>query len=1371
MTQPKSSKSVFNRPPRIKPAIPRADVRLPTPPGANKDRNPTNWITMAMPVISVLIMVGAMAALNQGRNAVVFAVPMTAMAIMGVATTLVTGRTQRKQQQQEFDERVTFYEEQLAERSDDLRAIHHTEHTTRLYLNPGAADLWQIAGPSGANDEPSARLWERRLLDEDFLELRVGLGQLPLSSSIDVPQPQGNSPIDRRLFDLRRQYQTLRGVPMTVHLASAASLGIAGPPEATGGLLRSMLWHMLVLHAPTELRIALVASAATHSQWEWLRWAPHTVPMSNDTAASARMVAHDPEAVNTLMSNLLDVLSRRRDMVEKSKDTSAGAALVFPHLCVIIDDNDQVRGQPVVSEIISHGPLFNMSVIFRLAAWQDIPSACRVMLDILPDGGRLAYAANAWSTDGLTLDQADAKRSDELARHLANIQLADTGGNQDIPRSVRLFDMLNIQNERDLMPPPYWAHDPVGAWHADVPIGKKSGDKPLFIDLYENKHGPHGIIAGATGAGKSVLLQCMIAALVIKHSPIRLQLLLIDFKGGASLAMFEPLPHTVVFVTDLEGRLAERAMTAIKSEIRYRKTILRHAAVQNITEYREKAAQEQLKPLANLIIVIDEFDEMAKFYAEFVTELVRVVKQGRSLGVHLLLATQQPSKAVTDEIRTQLKFFIALRLGSSEDSREMILKPDAAFLPTDIPGRAYFRVGAEMELFQVAQITSEYHQSGQAQAVLPAVKLRSQGTEKAPRPAAPKEKKETDLDVLVRALAAVGDSMLIAENLRSGWERRPIWQPPLPARLTLAEEAAMTVDSIPRLWQTQPSGNQWLTAVIGRLDIPQMSHQEPLALCLPDGHVAITGAPSSGKTTLLRTLILSLATTHGADDVWFYAVDAGGQGLSTLSQLPHVGSIIQVRDRARIRRLLTMLGAEINRRQELFRHSGVNDLSSYRHETGDTLPAIVTIIDKIAMLREEFGENHLDSIVDELVRLVRIGRSYGIYFVITADQTRDYSYRLLSLLEQRVALRLPDLYDYSEFLGSRVTMQIPPTIPGRALINHPDYAILDTQIALPTLDPPDPESLDDDSVEQASIMDSELNTDLKEQVASIRAQWLSQPGRGVAQAIELLPDQLSMATIDPAWLARQPLGASLLVPIGREELTLNVVALPLSLQTPHVLLLGGRRSGKTTTIRTMALALAHRYSADELKFVFIEINRRNLRPLEALPHTVRYANNEADIKELVPFLQQWNLNNPARLVIFIDDFNLGRDALADQFSNSYSEPNNLFAFLGGAATNGADRGIHLVVSTYMQYSESGGVIKTLEDSLNGLILAPTKYDSTKLMGVNLPLKRDSDQPTGRSLMVQYEGNITIQTAYIPDTQLQEWIDRVAQAAPTLEVPA
>jgi DNA segregation ATPase FtsK/SpoIIIE, S-DNA-T family len=226
MTHPPSSKSVFNRPPRIKPAIPQAEVSLPSPPAKPSERSSNNWIVMAMPVISVLIMVGAMAALSQGRNAVVFAVPMTAMAVMGVVTTIVTGRSQRKQNHQEYEERVAFYEEQLAERSDELRALYQTEQTTRLYLNPGATELWQIAG---THDEPSARLWERRLHDEDFLELRVGLGQLPLSSQIEVPQPQGNTPVDRRLFDLRRQYQTLRGVPITVGLAQAASLGIAGP--------------------------------------------------------------------------------------------------------------------------------------------------------------------------------------------------------------------------------------------------------------------------------------------------------------------------------------------------------------------------------------------------------------------------------------------------------------------------------------------------------------------------------------------------------------------------------------------------------------------------------------------------------------------------------------------------------------------------------------------------------------------------------------------------------------------------------------------------------------------------------------------------------------------------------------------------------------------------------------------------------------------------------------------------------------------------------------------------------------------------------------------------------------------------------------
>ncbi len=1316
-----------------------------------------------MPVLSVIVLIVVMASINQGGSGVLFAVPMAVMAVMGVMTALVASRAQRKQAQQELAERTAVYEEQLAERTEELRSVHHAEHSARLHLNPDVSTLWKIAG---VNAEPSSRLWERRLADDDFLVLRVGLGQLPLSSTIVVPPSQDAAPVDRRLFDVQRQYQTLRGVPITVNVAQMASLGLAGPADATAGLLRSILWHMLVLHAPTELRIAFVASPLTHEQWHWLRWAPHTIPMSNDAALNMRMVAHEAEAVNTLMSNLLDVLSRRRDVVERSGDGAGAQASTFPHLCVIVDNLELVRGQPVISEILSHGSLFNMSVLFRVDTWQTIPSACRVMLDIQADGGRIAYAASAWSSDNFVVDAADLKPSDDLARCLATIQLADTGGNQAIPRSVRLFDLLNIEDERDLMPPSYWASDPAGAWHADVPIGKKSGDKPLFLDLYENKHGPHGIIAGATGAGKSVLLQCMIAALVIKHSPIRLQLLLIDFKGGASLAMFEHLPHTVGFVTDLEGRLAERAMTAIKSEIRYRKTILRQAAVQNITEYREKAAQAQLQPLANLIIVIDEFDEMAKFYSDFVTELVRVVKQGRSLGVHLLLATQQPSKAVTDEIRTQLKFFIALRLGSSEDSREMILKPDAAFLPTDIPGRAYFRVGADMELFQVAQITSEYHQPGQSQHAMPAVKLRPSLSEKSAKPAVPKEKKATDLDVLVRALAAVGDAVLAAETLRLGWTRRPIWQPPLPSRMTLGEELGLAVDDIAQRWQTPPSSDVWLKAVIGRLDIPQMSEQLSLTLSLADGHVAITGAPSSGKTTLLRTLILSLATSHGADAMWFYAIDAGGQGLSTLSQLPHVGSIIQVRDRARIRRLFTMLSMEISRRQELFRQSGINDLAAYRHETGAKLPAVVTIIDKIAMLREEFGENQIDSITDDLVRLVRSGRTYGIYFIITADQSRDYSYRLLSLLEQRIALRLPDLYDYSDFLGARVTTQIPATIPGRALINHPDYAILDCQIALPTLERPDPNS-SDDSVEQAAILDSELNTDLRSQVLQMREQWLRVAERGLAQPIELLPDQLSMGQLDPTLFHRQPLGASLLVPIGKEELGLRTVALPLSAQTPHILLLGGRRSGKTTTIRTLALTLAQRYSPADVQFVFIEVNRRNLRPLEALPHTLRYANSEAAIKELVPYLNAWRAEGNQRLVIFIDDYHLGRESLSDQFSSSYSEPNNLFAFLGAAATNGGDGGIHLIVSTYLQYSDTSGVIKNLEDSLNGLILAPSKYDSTKLMGVNLPLKRDSEQPLGRALMVQYEGERLIQTAYIPDALVQDWIDRVVETAPSV----
>lgn len=1330
----------FNRPPRVRPRWPAEGIGLPPPP-APAARQRADLFTALMPLVGAGLMASVTVA---GGGSWLFALPAGAMGGLGVVAALRAERAAARRSRAEHAARVDFFEDQLDAARSRLRRRYEHERDARRHLDPDPADLLAIVGV-GSRAAPDPRLWERRPADDDFLSLRLGLGDLPAACRVTLPEPTAESPVDRRLPRLAVEYATLRQVPICLPIGELGSLGVAGPRPHALGLLQSMIWQAAVLHAPADLRIALAAPAA-RGDWEWLRWLPHSTPLSNDAAHSQRMCATDPPAAARLMSDILDQISRRRESSGRAEQAPAP----LPRVLLVVDGAEVAGSYPAVTEIMRHGPALGMAVIVLAGAWPRIPAGCAAMVDVEPAGARWVRAGQPWPLRPFAHDRADAAMSDRLARHMAGIRMHEGGGSQDIPRSVRLFDLLGLRGEADLSPPRYWAEPPAASWRPDVPIGAMAEGRPANLDLNESRHGPHGIIAGATGAGKSVLLQSIVAALAVTHGPDRLQLLLIDFKGGASLAMFAGLPHVAGLVTDLEGRLAERAMTAIKSELRRRKALLKAIAtstgakVENVSDYRALASEHGLAPLPNLLIVVDEFDEMVRSYQEFVSELVRVVKQGRSLGVHLLVATQQPARAVSDEIRSQLKYFVALRLGGGEDSREMILKPDAAFLPTDIPGRAYFRSGSELQLFQVAQVTGAHRGAGESAA--PQVSFVVGDRERpiildtSADPAGPP--RETDLDVLARALGALDVP-----------RQPPIWQAPLPARLTLgALQGGAPELGVARQAESRPPtpDPRTISAPIALLDIPQECRQEPFALDLAAAHLALVGTPGSGKTMLLRSLILSLAAQRSPADLWLYLVDAGGQGLAPLAGLPHVAALIQARERERVRRLIRMLDAAIRERQDRLRAADAADLADYRARGGRDLPSLVLVIDKLAVLGEEFRDARGDvDILDDLARLARAGRPCGVHLAISADRAGDLGYRLLSLCEHRIALRQSEILDYADVLGARVGAPIPATLPGRALWVHPDHGPLELQVGLPSLEPPAPGDDIFASEVSARALDSELIADLRDQVAKIAAAWRATPGADQVRPlpVELLPERVRLAELPAPAVDPRP---GLRAPLGIESLGLGLAELRLSDAAPHALIIGPRRSGKSMALATIVRGLAVIHRPDDLELLILDSPRGSLADLRDLPHTRRYARAEQGADALaaaVADLRAAPAPGPRRLIV-IDDYTLCRDRLREQLAPSYGTAPNLLANLIDLAQGGDQGGAHILLATTGTYADDG-LLRALDGARSGLILWPGRYDGgTRLLDIALPLadQRDADQPPGRALLVSEETRAIVQVA-------------------------
>ncbi|MEM8535371.1 MAG: FtsK/SpoIIIE domain-containing protein, partial [Chloroflexota bacterium] len=608
--------------------------------------------------------------------------------------------------------------------------------------------------------------------------------------------------------------------------------------------------------------------------------------------------------------------------------------------------------------------------------------------------------------------------------------------------------------------------------------------------------------------------------------------------------------------------------------------------------------------------------------------------------------------------------------------------------------------------------------------------------------------------VLITALQQAGVACLAEAEREYGWQPQPIWQPPLSTHLTLAEVLDLRRDTVledllTKAWLSPVGDHQRLEVMLGRLDIPQESRQTPLRINLKDGHLAIIGSPGSGKTNLLRTLVLSLALAYSPRDVWCYAIDAGGQGLSLLDGLPHVGAIIQVRDRERVRRLLNVLQMAIRERQDRFRDAGVSDLATYHHEQSERLPALVVIIDKFALVREEFTNRYGDdTIVDELVRLARTGRTYGIHLIITADSVRDLTYKLLTLLESRIALRLPEISDYNEILGARVQSQIAATTSGRGLCTLPELGVLDAQMALPLLEHTTDEA--DDGGEQATIMDSEIHADLKELVTRIQTHWYAQPEPTTVPAIELLPDQLTLTDLGDEAMHSRSSQTGLQIALGKESVYLSVATLHLNRDTPHAMIVGGRRSGKTTTLQTCIHSLTQAYSPDEVRLVLIDSHKGGLRAFKDLPHCAGFAANEAEIQTITQFLLQQVTGTDAtiRWVIVVDDFHIGRSTMKSQFTQQYTGEQNLFSVLSNLALVGGERGIHLLLATNPIFMDDG-VLKALDEGRNGVILWSHRYEAaTRLLGLSLPIgERGTEQPPGRALLVNEDDQPLVQVAW------------------------
>ena len=1224
----------FNRPPRLQEAFKPIDLDVPAPPSEPKDQNRNILLTL-LPVASFLVMglVYSLAFVGNGSSGLLYALPMVFMGVISVVISLVVFGEQRHESRMQWIKQLREYHRQLDKKESRLLAGHELQIDYLFNRFPSPDEIEQRVRNLELN------LWERRSEDPDFLMLRLGLGDIPSRIAIKPPDPDLPGLEIRRAFSLYTRYRQIPKAPVVINLAEISSLAVVGHRNRTMPFLYYQLAQIAVLHSPQDVQIFLLSSDQYYLSWKWLRWLPHT--NIEQTGGQPTNLAFGNESNRTMITTLSKVLDQRQP--KKSSDSEETSPNIGgPYYFILFDDEVSIRDEPAYNVLVTTGRERKAIAVILCDKLEDVPSECQAVIQI-SDQNEFVYAKvgpegvkQKGKPETCTLVQVD-----NLSHSLIPIALRTLSQASRIPTRINLLQAYNVERIQDLKIKSAWMRlpDEHGRLPFKISVGSESLVMPLSLDLSENRDGPHGIIAGTTGSGKSELLQTLVAALAFEHHPYFVNFLLVDFKGGSTFGVFAELPHTVGLISNLDKASALRALDAIKAENLRRQAYLKNLGIEDIADYHRKLSSlgylpANWVPLPHLFIIVDEFAQLAVDMPNFLPELVATVRVGRSLGLHLILATQRPAGVVSDEMRANLNFKISLRVQTIEDSRDMLRRPDAALLPHDLPGRAYFQLGdgGTPRQFQTARVGVDYEETSEEQKS--EVFLNRLDFERRAAILSP-DKKQTKSEVpsiaqkLVHEMKEIFEKQVLTLHLTPS---DTILLPPLQPIIYLDNILEMDTgwDTKLQAWKPLPQ-TEGLRAPVGRLDDLATRSQPLLWVDFSQkstgGNLIVLGAPGSGKTVFLRTLIYSLAHRYSPQDVNVILISFAGRALEALKfDLPHVGDVIIGTETERLHRLLRLLELTIEERKVLLGNKQALDLDSYNAQVPleKRLPAICVMIDNFGELRNI----NLSDELDVFAKLIQDGRGYGVYFVLSAFQTSDIPYKISNLIEQRLALNLTDRDEYILFVGRPSSLEFDTLPPGRGFDsgNPP----MQFQFAYP-FDPPDDivrpaevvevdatdETLDEYSKNGSRSASEEVATvrlgDLLEGTEKpVNKKTLSDTFASMRQAclenvisappeIGVLNNRYNLSSLLEFYQSSRPKESGELVEsiVGEDDELLKPVYLNWTNDGPHFLIAGPSHSGRTSLLQSIALSAAAKYSPDQLNIVLVDGTNTSLRRLNS----------------------------------------------------------------------------------------------------------------------------------------------------------------------------
>lgn len=1176
----------FNRSPRV---VPRFDAPKRVPPAGPKrlDHQAFPYIMLMAP----LLMGAIMFAVTRNMLSVIFMMMMPLFIVGHYVDHKMQSRRQQKEQLKRFRESMAAFRE-------DITELQHVERAVRLQEAPSVSDTVDSIYKLGP------LLWTHRPEHLGFLGLRFGLGTSP--SRIMFEEPNNNeteAEYMREIQDCLKQFRDIEGVPVVSQLRTSGAFGVAGARGLVDDVARGMVLQFVGLHSPAEAVVTAITSAQSRQRWEWLQWLPH-VGSGHSPLAGDHLAAGSASG-STLLARLEDLLDAREAAAKRAAPQPRGSidpakhevpAPVLPAVLVIVEDDAPVdRGR--LTRLAERGPDSGVHVMWVATDIQALPAACRDFMVVDGENGTTTGQVRLGRhTYPVSCESLDADLAAQLARMLTPV--VDVGkpvtDDSDLPRAVSYATLIG----KDFLDNPKavaerWEEN--NSVHASaVPNRKDNGTlralvgskgiEPLYLDL--KNEGPHALVGGTTGAGKSEFLQSWVMGMAAAYSPDRVSFLFVDYKGGAAFADCLNLPHTVGLVTDLSQHLVRRALTSLRAELHYREHLLNRKKAKDLLALQREADPEA-PPY--LIIIVDEFAALATEVPEFVDGVVDVAARGRSLGLHLILATQRPAGVIKDSLRANTNLRVALRMADEDDATDILGVPDAAYFDPSIPGRGAAKTGpGRIQGFQTGYAggwTTEKPQRPQIDIVEMA--FGSGPSWEAPAPEKPVREAPAGPNDIARMTTNI---VRAAESLAISPPRKP-W----------LDELATTYD-----FSKLPNPRTDERLLLGVADDPTRQEQ-PTVFYEPDkdGNMAIFGTGGSGKSAALRGIAIAAAVTPRGGPVHIYGIDCGSSGLKMLDELPHVGEIIDGDDVERVGRLLRLLRDIADERSARFADVRASTIVEYR--TLANRPdekRIFVLLDGMSAFRETYEYSRLSALWDIFLQLATDGRPLGIHLVITGDRPNSVPASLLASIQRRLVLRLSSEDDY-------MSMDVPKDVlsatspPGRGLLDG-----LEVQLA---------------------VLGGNSNLALQAREVHKLSQAMLRQGLDQAPKIQRLPEQVDLDLL--------PAGGPDLPVIGVDDETLQ----PAEIMAQGPLLLAGP-PGAGRTVALVSLAYALRRSNPDTELIYIGSRRS---AVASLPLWNRSVVGADDLSEVVEDLVEHSSGNPGKVAIFIEGLTEFTDTVAE----------------------------------------------------------------------------------------------------------------------------